>query len=326
MCLEQFDIESCIDFTQHMNSGLASPEKTFSTKYVGSLYEYSQRDLGNQLDVINAFSGVLSVATVTQKCFSVTTAAPPAICGLPLICFDWSLLWKYSGVAKRRHPELPSWSWCAWQTTISTEEAHLEDDGIDAFQQENTWIRWFMHGNSTMRAQRHTLCLTPTESISSNSLFPPDKFPPLSMRSTTTLTSAIARDISMSPIGAVLSFMTLTIDLDIFPIEVEKFCTSYSIGPDQATAFGYIRLSIDSHPKGGSKYRFVAISAVSKSALKFSKLKPRGGGSPVAAYHVLMTEIPAHPHHLVERIDIGIINQAAIDGSSLAQWQEVHLK
>ena len=183
-----------------------------------------------------------------------------------------------------------------------------------------------MHGSSTVSAYQHTLCLAPAKSISSNSLFPSDKLLPLAMHTTATLASAIARDISMSPIGAVLSFMTLTIDHHVLLIEVDRFSTSYSIGPDEATAFDYITMNNDSRPESGSKYRFAPISAVSSSALKFSQLKRYRGEPPEPAYHVVTTEIQSHIRQLVERVAIGIIHQAAINGSPLAQWLEVHLK
>ena len=63
--------------------------------YAGTLWEYSNRKLSFDTDVINAFTGVLEILhrRMVGDDDLVSTGSR-SICGLPAAIFDWALLWE----------------------------------------------------------------------------------------------------------------------------------------------------------------------------------------------------------------------------------------
>lgn len=124
----------------YANSGLKNTNASFLELYIGCLYRYANRDLTDRFDVVNAFSAILNILTTSQQDSGTVATLPISVCGLPVIHFDWALLWKNidGHDPQRRHPDLPSWPWCAWKHPVGTDETHLDQTTLISFRCCNT--------------------------------------------------------------------------------------------------------------------------------------------------------------------------------------------
>jgi hypothetical protein len=138
--LENVEVQTSFDMTfKHSISGNTAAGEPHSD-YVGSLYEYSSRQLTYDSDVLNAFAGVLGVL-----CERMSNGRNPELdhaYGLPTYVFDWAILWQPNTSVHRKSNGWPSWSWCGYTGTIS-----MALTGMDVSQLENwlcnyTWINW----------------------------------------------------------------------------------------------------------------------------------------------------------------------------------------
>ena len=95
--------------------------------YVNLVMEYMKKEMTERSDVINAFSGIMTVLESHSDWWFVS--------GLPNCLLDFALLWTPSGVARRRapagsgaksqypsHDTFPSWSWSGWEGAIDYDQ------------------------------------------------------------------------------------------------------------------------------------------------------------------------------------------------------------
>ena len=114
--LEPRQITDCLDRAGlRFPRGLIESDEPHSV-YVATLWEYSNRKLLLDTDVINAFTGVLGV--LHRRMVGNDDVVDPgsgSVCGLPIAAFDWALLWEPVIHLKERSDAMwPSWSWCGW--------------------------------------------------------------------------------------------------------------------------------------------------------------------------------------------------------------------
>ncbi|RYP03280.1 hypothetical protein DL765_010560 [Monosporascus sp. GIB2] len=84
-----------------------SPTTSAADQYISLLRSYMTRNLTNQADAVNAFTGVLN---------SLRSQLGTNHHGLPTIEFDGAMLWQIDGhFPGRRREGFPSWSWAGWQ-------------------------------------------------------------------------------------------------------------------------------------------------------------------------------------------------------------------
>jgi hypothetical protein len=77
-------------------------------EYAELVYDYMNRSLSNEEDILNAFTGVLKTFIPTLGAFRF---------GMPLNFLGITLLWELQGKSiaeRRRGIDIPSWSWAAW--------------------------------------------------------------------------------------------------------------------------------------------------------------------------------------------------------------------
>jgi len=92
----------------------AAPFPDFK-EYNNLVAEYKRRKLGSVSDMLNAFSGIM---TVLEYKFD-----EGFLCGLPVVNFDTALLWQPIGGAERvnvvkSYEVYPSWSWAGWHGKV----------------------------------------------------------------------------------------------------------------------------------------------------------------------------------------------------------------
>jgi hypothetical protein len=85
------------------------------TRYSWSLWDYNQRNLSHDSDVLSAFAGVI--------CAFNPYFPGGFLQGLPELYFDLALLWQPDGALRRRKPNdssisIPSWSWVGWEGSL----------------------------------------------------------------------------------------------------------------------------------------------------------------------------------------------------------------
>jgi hypothetical protein len=77
-------------------------------EYAELVYDYMNRSLSNEEDILNAFTGILKTFIPTLGAFRF---------GMPLNFLGITLLWELQGKSiaeRRRGIDIPSWSWAAW--------------------------------------------------------------------------------------------------------------------------------------------------------------------------------------------------------------------
>lgn len=119
------------------------------TRYRDAVVHYTGRELSNEEDVLDAFSGVLHTM-YDGRCIE----------GLPKCIFDVALLWQPRQKLSCRKG-FPSWSWIGWKGCVNWTDVSLPTcDGEDKIDEasaiedwiiNNTWIVW--HSSSTKACQ-----------------------------------------------------------------------------------------------------------------------------------------------------------------------------
>lgn len=326
--LEDPQVLACHDTVGLRDGSLVRLDASFTDLYIECLYRYANRDLTHEVDVVDAFSGVLDILVKSKE--HADPAIPTSICGLPTIHFDWAILFDNSDERppRRRHHDLPSWSWCGWKNAISSKENSLTQEELPELGRCQTWIRWYLHGTSRVDGSKHIVCFTPEQPAPDNSLFPPFKFPPMAGCLTTSLDLAVAHEVCRSPFGATLHFATLTVDLRLFPASSGKLASYYSIGKEPTKALGYIQLDERYFiPRPLSLYWFPALSVAGRQNIKsYYYAGVLDNPDACEAYNVMMVDIPQTDRMAVQRIDLGIIFRAGLDSDPGAEWREVWLR
>ena len=153
--------------------------------YAGTLWEYSNRKLSFDTDVINAVTGVLEILHRRMVGDDdLVSIGSRSICGLPTAIFDWALLWEPVIPLKRRSDALwPSWSWCGWNGQASMLLFGLNGAELHDWLVQRTWIRWIVREHRTDTAAP---VLSPIDYIQrQNTLFPSHVYPPITPSSYT---------------------------------------------------------------------------------------------------------------------------------------------
>jgi len=115
------------------------------SKYRQAVESYTARQLTDEGDAIDAFSGLLH-----------TLHGGRCIEGIPKPIFDLALLWQPRTQIHRRK-EFPSWSWAGWKGRVHwldakfvesfRKESVSEAEAVEAWSKASTWIVW--HSSST---------------------------------------------------------------------------------------------------------------------------------------------------------------------------------
>jgi hypothetical protein len=120
---------------------------------------YSMRMLGNDLDALNAFDGILKY--LTPRIGAKRTA------GLPHSLFDWSLL--FVGSNHRRRQGFPSYSWVGWAGGLAwflqwdpSRRFHVLPK-METWLDQRTWIHWH-----EISADGSVNCLSESENCMKN--------------------------------------------------------------------------------------------------------------------------------------------------------------
>ncbi|KAI1486022.1 heterokaryon incompatibility protein-domain-containing protein [Biscogniauxia mediterranea] len=96
------------------------------------LVKYSTRSLTNQNDAVNAMLGVCRRIADHTQC--------PLLLGIPVIAFDWFILFYPSITGMRRRKEFPSWAWSGW---IGEYYYSSGSGNVAKWQDTCTWIVWY---------------------------------------------------------------------------------------------------------------------------------------------------------------------------------------
>ncbi|KAE9372622.1 HET-domain-containing protein [Stipitochalara longipes BDJ] len=99
---------SLVDLTPSSNQPRPKEILSALQEYAELVYDYTNRSLTNEEDILNAFTGVLKTFIPTLGAFRF---------GMPLNFLGITLLWELQGksIAERRKGiDIPSWSWAAW--------------------------------------------------------------------------------------------------------------------------------------------------------------------------------------------------------------------
>lgn len=94
--------------------------------YRRAVEEYSKRNLTEESDALDAFTGILRTLCGTR-----------CIEGLPAICLDRAILWQPRGRVKRR-TAFSSWSWVGWGGQV-----HWVENREQLPVTLETWIVWY---------------------------------------------------------------------------------------------------------------------------------------------------------------------------------------
>jgi hypothetical protein len=125
------------------------PSLLWST-YREAVESYTARQLSNEGDAIDAFSGLLHTL-YSGRCIE----------GIPKPIFSVALLWQPRERLRRRK-EFPSWSWVGWKgrkhwlgldfLRSFEGESVSEADAIGAWSKANTWIVWHSASSKNCRS------------------------------------------------------------------------------------------------------------------------------------------------------------------------------
>ncbi|KAE8167929.1 heterokaryon incompatibility protein-domain-containing protein [Aspergillus tamarii] len=115
-------------------------------EYAQLVRDFSHRSLTFELDVINAFKGVMAVIEAFLPIRGM-------FCGLPLSLFDQALLWYPTSPTRRRlandsTPAFPSWSWAGWVGSVDYQLDILHLGGNRIIYPMNEWYRYSTDDNA----------------------------------------------------------------------------------------------------------------------------------------------------------------------------------
>lgn len=126
-------------------------EKKAVEVYKDTIRNYTSRALGNEADVLAAFSGIGRDLA--------RHLGGEAIFGLPNTHFDWALLWEPAHAPRRRTKKgelsFPSWSWVWWKEApilYSTPFVAEPERALHEWFMKHTWITWYIRdGQGNLR-------------------------------------------------------------------------------------------------------------------------------------------------------------------------------
>ena len=179
VALEDWQISGCQDEVgTRFRRGLVASDEPHDV-YTATLWEYSNRKLSFDADVINAFTGVLEV--LHRRMVSNEDLAHPSsgsVCGLPVAVFDWALLWEPVNHLKRRSDTLwPSWSWSGWTERTSMLLPGMKGAELHDRLLQRSWIKWVV---GEFRTDTAAPLLSSINDVQrQNPLFPSDAYPPV---------------------------------------------------------------------------------------------------------------------------------------------------
>ena len=105
-----------------------SPTDSAEDQYVSLLRSYMTRDLTDQGDAVNAFTGVLN---------ALQSELGSHRWGLPTHKFDGAMLWQLDGhFPERRREKFPSWSWAGW---TGGADVQMNASGLDTVSRILWW-------------------------------------------------------------------------------------------------------------------------------------------------------------------------------------------
>ncbi|KAI0594882.1 heterokaryon incompatibility protein-domain-containing protein [Biscogniauxia sp. FL1348] len=96
------------------------------------LVKYSTRSLTDQNDAVNAMLGVCRRIADHAQC--------PLLLGIPVIAFDWFILFYPCVTGMQRRKEFPSWAWSGW---VGEYYYNSGSGNVAKWQDTCTWIIWY---------------------------------------------------------------------------------------------------------------------------------------------------------------------------------------
>lgn len=332
--LEPQQITGCLDRAGlRFPQGLIESDEPHSV-YVATLWEYSNRKLSFDTDVINAFTGILRV--LHRRMVGNDDLVNPGsglICGLPVAVFDWALLWEPVLDLKERSGAMwPSWSWCGWNGRASLLLSGMKESELQDWLCQRTWIKWIV---VECRNDTATPLLSSVDYVErQNLLFPSDVYPPVTQSSHTEESDQpILHKIQThwNRSCSFLYFATLSMAFSVQAIDTfQGSWQGYKICEVDGTSCGKIWLDPRWEYVPGQKYEFLALSEAKSSEISRIELElhlegDKSDASEWDAYHVLLISYP-RADTPAERIGIGIILQDSMREVSGAVWKEVWLQ
>ena len=301
--------------------------------YVATLWEYSNRKLLFDSDVINAFTGVLGV--LHRRMVGNDDLVNPgsgSIFGLPVAVFDWALLWEpVIHPNERSNTMWPSWSWCGWNGRASLLLSGMKGAELQDWLYQRTWIKWNVGEGCTDTAAPLLSSIDYVQR--QNLLFPSDVYPPVSQSSYTEESDhPVLHKIQTHWDRSCnfLYFATLSMAFRVQPIDIiQGSGQGYKICKVDGTPCGKIWLDPRWEHVPDQQYEFLALSEAKSSEISRIELEPPAGGdsdgSEWDAYHVLLISCP-NACTPAERIGLGIILQDSMKEVFGAVWKEVWLQ
>ena len=331
--LEDRKITSCQDqMGYRFPQGLVESDEPHNV-YTGTLWEYSNRKLSFDTDVINVFRGVLEI--LHRRMLGnddLVNTGSHSICGLPAAIFDWALLWEPVIPLKRRSDALwPSWSWCGWNGQASLLLTGMNGSELQDWLCQRTWIRWIVAEHRTDTAAP---VLSSIDYIQrQNTLFPSDVYPPVLLssypkESEQAILHKIPTHLDRS--CSFLYFATLSMAFSLQPIDVSAGpWHGYQVCKVDGTSCGKMFLDPEWEYVPDHKYEFLALSEAKSREIAKIELPARGGARTDApewdAYHVIMISYP-DADGPAERMGLGIVLQDSMREGFGAVWKEVWLQ
>ena len=104
-------IDGSTEITRHSATRLV--RSVVFAEYTRAIEEYTHREISYELDVLNAFAGLLHIFSRFFRC--------KTLLGLPEGLLDVALLWKPTRQLQRRSG-FPSWSWAGWVGRVAYDE------------------------------------------------------------------------------------------------------------------------------------------------------------------------------------------------------------
>ena len=357
--LEKVEVQTSFDMTfKHSISGTTATGEPHSD-YVGSLYEYSSRQLTYDSDVLNAFTGILGIL-----CERMSNGRNPELdhaYGLPTYVFDWAILWQPNKSVHRKANGWPSWSWCGWSGTIS-----MSLKGMDLTQLENwlcnhTWINWIIYDRNGQELMQIPSKSTYQREKQANVRFHHfDNYDQISpapapkAKALIPFSSLTPSPLTTNTCSHLLHFTTLSLFLHLIstshlvydPISSSSsrcfYILHHDSTPQTSIPYGTIWLNTTWHhdPDPQRTYEFLVLSEAPQNLVVISEFPPRGfksgPESEVRAkgtvYFVMLIERDSQNEEVAERVGLGAVFREAIDmalsesGFSGAEWKEIWLR
>ena len=300
--------------------------------YIATLWEYSDRKLSFDTDVVNAFTGILEILhrRMASNGNRVNTGSS-SICGLPMSIFDWALLWQPVNHLKRRSDtSWPSWSWCGWNGRACMLLSGMKGAELQDWLCQRTWIKWVVSEHRTDTAAPLPSSIDYIER--QNALFPSDVYPPVTRssyigQSDQPFLHRIQTHRSRS--CTFLYFATLSMAFSVQPTDEFMFSLrGYKICEVDGTPCGKVWLDSGWVPVSDQKHEFLALSEAKSDEIPQIELQARGterDASEWDAYHIIMVsysgaDTPA------ERIGLGIVLQDSMREEYGAIWKKIWLQ